>query len=185
MNPLVTTGSDSRRTTTALSVNVNKIALLRNQRALAIPGVVDLSRIALEAGANGIRLWNGLPSMLNSTCGHCASSACSSATSCARMWRSSGRGCTVTPCAPASSTSVAARVTLGTPRWRVLRSSATLFRFTDSAVRWARGDCSGATSGFMACPVRALRRRRSYRRCSMSWRASRITSRVRRAGEPR
>ena len=54
MNPLVTTGSDSRRTTTALSVNVNKIALLRNQRALAIPSVVDLSRIALEAGANGI-----------------------------------------------------------------------------------------------------------------------------------
>ena len=54
MNPLVTTGSDSRRTTTALSVNVNKIALLRNQRALAIPSVVGLSRIALEAGANGI-----------------------------------------------------------------------------------------------------------------------------------
>jgi len=54
MNPLITTGSDSRRTTTALSVNVNKIALLRNQRALAIPSVVGLSRIALEAGANGI-----------------------------------------------------------------------------------------------------------------------------------
>ena len=54
MNPLVTTGSDPRRATTALSVNVNKIALLRNQRALAIPSVVGLSRIALEAGANGI-----------------------------------------------------------------------------------------------------------------------------------
>jgi pyridoxine 5-phosphate synthase len=54
MNPLVTTGQDPRRTTTALSVNVNKIALLRNQRPLAIPSVVGLSRIALEAGAHGI-----------------------------------------------------------------------------------------------------------------------------------
>jgi len=39
---------------TALSVNVNKIALLRNQRPLAIPSVVGLARIALEAGAHGI-----------------------------------------------------------------------------------------------------------------------------------
>ena len=54
MNPLVTTGSDERRGTTALSVNVNKIALLRNQRDLSIPNVVALSTIALEAGANGI-----------------------------------------------------------------------------------------------------------------------------------
>ena len=54
MNPLVTTGQDRRRDTTALSVNVNKIALLRNQRPLAIPSVVGLARIALEAGAHGI-----------------------------------------------------------------------------------------------------------------------------------
>jgi len=54
MNPLMTTGQDSRRAGTALSVNVNKIALLRNQRPLAIPSVVGLSRIALEAGAHGI-----------------------------------------------------------------------------------------------------------------------------------
>ena len=54
MNPLMTTGSDDRRATTALSVNVNKVALLRNQRDLAIPSVVALSRIALEAGAHGI-----------------------------------------------------------------------------------------------------------------------------------
>jgi pyridoxine 5-phosphate synthase len=54
MNPLVTTGHDPRRAGTALSVNVNKIALLRNQRPLAIPSVVGLSRIALEAGAHGI-----------------------------------------------------------------------------------------------------------------------------------
>ena len=31
MNPLVTTGQDRRRDVTALSVNVNKIALLRAQ----------------------------------------------------------------------------------------------------------------------------------------------------------
>jgi pyridoxine 5-phosphate synthase len=54
MNPLVMTGQDARRGTTALSVNVNKIALLRNQRPLAIPSVVGLARIALEAGAAGI-----------------------------------------------------------------------------------------------------------------------------------
>src|SRR5664279_1464150 len=54
MNPLVTTGLDARRQTTALSVNVNKIALLRNQRPLAIPGVVRLATIALDAGAHGI-----------------------------------------------------------------------------------------------------------------------------------
>ena len=54
MNPLVTTGQDRRRDAAALSVNVNKIALLRNQRPLAIPSVVGLARIALEAGAHGI-----------------------------------------------------------------------------------------------------------------------------------
>lgn len=37
-----------------LSVNVNKIATLRNTRPIGIPGVVALSRIALEAGAHGI-----------------------------------------------------------------------------------------------------------------------------------
>ncbi len=40
MNPLLTTGLDARRPLTALSVNVNKVALLRNKRALAIPSVV-------------------------------------------------------------------------------------------------------------------------------------------------
>lgn len=39
---------------TKLSVNVNKIATLRNTRELEIPNIVKLSRIALEAGANGI-----------------------------------------------------------------------------------------------------------------------------------
>ncbi len=41
-------------TVTRLSVNVNKIALVRNTRALGIPSVVRASRIALEAGAYGI-----------------------------------------------------------------------------------------------------------------------------------
>ena len=54
MNPLVTTGLDPRGEGTALSVNVNKIALLRNKRPLTSPSVVGLSRIALEAGAHGI-----------------------------------------------------------------------------------------------------------------------------------
>lgn len=40
--------------TTKLSVNVNKVALLRNQRDLDIPSVVGLSRVALNAGAFGI-----------------------------------------------------------------------------------------------------------------------------------
>jgi pyridoxine 5-phosphate synthase len=39
---------------TALSVNVNKVALLRNTRLLNIPSVVRASRICLEAGAHGI-----------------------------------------------------------------------------------------------------------------------------------
>ena len=37
-----------------LSVNVNKIALLRNARAGQVPSVVELSRVALDAGAAGI-----------------------------------------------------------------------------------------------------------------------------------
>ncbi len=37
-----------------LSVNVNAIAFLRNRRNLPWPSVVDLSRIALAAGAHGI-----------------------------------------------------------------------------------------------------------------------------------
>jgi pyridoxine 5-phosphate synthase len=39
---------------TKLSVNVNKIALLRNQRAVGVPSVVGLSTVALQAGAHGI-----------------------------------------------------------------------------------------------------------------------------------
>jgi pyridoxine 5-phosphate synthase len=39
---------------TKLSVNVNKVATLRNTRSLEIPSLTRLSRIALDAGAQGI-----------------------------------------------------------------------------------------------------------------------------------
>ena len=54
MNPLVAPEASDRHARTALSVNVNKIALLRNTRHLGVPDVVKLSRMALEAGAQGI-----------------------------------------------------------------------------------------------------------------------------------
>jgi pyridoxine 5-phosphate synthase len=55
MNPLVAPEAHApHRGRTALSVNVNKIALLRNTRHLNLPDVLRLSRIALEAGADGI-----------------------------------------------------------------------------------------------------------------------------------
>ena len=54
MNPLIQTGLDWQRGHCALSVNVNRVALLRNSRPLDIPNVVDAARWALEAGAHGI-----------------------------------------------------------------------------------------------------------------------------------
>ncbi len=39
---------------TSLSVNLNKVALLRNTRTIGIPSVTHMARIALEAGADGI-----------------------------------------------------------------------------------------------------------------------------------
>jgi len=50
MNPFANGGASM----TALSVNVNKVALLRNTRALEIPSVVRLATVALESGAQGI-----------------------------------------------------------------------------------------------------------------------------------
>ncbi|MFO1274358.1 MAG: pyridoxine 5'-phosphate synthase [Rubrivivax sp.] len=52
MNPLVQ--APDRHGITSLSVNVNKVALLRNTRHLGIPSVVRAATLALEAGANGI-----------------------------------------------------------------------------------------------------------------------------------
>lgn len=54
MNPLLTTGLDPLRGLTALSVNLNKVALLRNSRSLGIPSVTRAATLALEAGAQGI-----------------------------------------------------------------------------------------------------------------------------------
>ena len=39
---------------TALSVNVNKVALLRNTRHLGIPSVTRAAELCLKAGAQGI-----------------------------------------------------------------------------------------------------------------------------------
>jgi pyridoxine 5-phosphate synthase len=56
MNPLVApeAGAGDRRDGTALSVNVNKVALLRNTRHLGIPSVLRAATLALQAGADGI-----------------------------------------------------------------------------------------------------------------------------------
>jgi len=54
MNPLVAPESRPRDVRCALSVNVNKVALLRNTRHLDIPSVLRAATSCLEAGAQGI-----------------------------------------------------------------------------------------------------------------------------------
>ncbi|HSI57305.1 MAG TPA: pyridoxine 5'-phosphate synthase [Ideonella sp.] len=56
MNPLVAPESTAtgRREHTALSVNLNKVALLRNTRHLGIPSVLRAATLVLQAGADGI-----------------------------------------------------------------------------------------------------------------------------------
>ena len=54
MNPLMAGEAGAFAQRTALSVNLNKVALLRNTRALTIPSVTRAATIALEAGAAGI-----------------------------------------------------------------------------------------------------------------------------------
>ena len=44
----------THRSTTALSVNVNKVALVRNTRHLGIPSVTRAAQLCLQAGAQGI-----------------------------------------------------------------------------------------------------------------------------------
>lgn len=56
MNPLLTSGLDAHRGLTALSVNVNLVAQIRNRRPLSFPSVTGLSSTALEAGAHGITI---------------------------------------------------------------------------------------------------------------------------------
>jgi pyridoxine 5-phosphate synthase len=52
MNPLISADAEHRHT--ALSVNVNKVAHLRNTRHLDIPNVVAAASLCLQAGAQGI-----------------------------------------------------------------------------------------------------------------------------------
>lgn len=55
MNPLMSSyGTLSHRGFTALSVNLNKVALLRNTRSLGVPSVTQAAARALSAGAHGI-----------------------------------------------------------------------------------------------------------------------------------
>lgn len=54
MNPLVAPEQTVRAHRTALSVNLNKVALLRNTRHLGIPSVTHVASLALQAGAQGI-----------------------------------------------------------------------------------------------------------------------------------
>jgi pyridoxine 5-phosphate synthase len=56
VNPLVApeAGAGMPTARTALSVNVNRIALLRNSRPVGLPDVEHLAALALQAGADGI-----------------------------------------------------------------------------------------------------------------------------------
>ncbi len=54
MNPLVAPEQIHRAHRCALSVNVNKVALLRNTRHLGIPSVVRAATLCLQAGAQGL-----------------------------------------------------------------------------------------------------------------------------------
>ncbi len=56
MNPLVAPEAGSPGGRTALSVNLNKVALLRNTRHLGIPSVTRAAEIVLQAGAQGITI---------------------------------------------------------------------------------------------------------------------------------
>ena len=54
MNPLVAPEQIRHAHRTALSVNLNKVALLRNTRHLDVPSVTQAATLVLEAGAQGI-----------------------------------------------------------------------------------------------------------------------------------
>ncbi|WP_343636116.1 pyridoxine 5'-phosphate synthase [Roseateles sp.] len=54
MNPLIAPEAGRHEARCALSVNVNKVALLRNTRHLGIPSVTRAAQLCLEAGAQGI-----------------------------------------------------------------------------------------------------------------------------------
>ena len=54
MNPLIAADAERAQACTSLSVNVNKVAQLRNTRHLGIPSVVRAATLCLQAGADGI-----------------------------------------------------------------------------------------------------------------------------------
>lgn len=54
MNPLVAPEQTTRSHRCALSVNVNKVAHLRNTRHLSVPSVTRAATLCLQAGAQGI-----------------------------------------------------------------------------------------------------------------------------------
>jgi pyridoxine 5-phosphate synthase len=56
MNPLIAPEASSRGERTLLSVNLNKVALLRNTRELGIPSVTRAAELVLQAGAQGITI---------------------------------------------------------------------------------------------------------------------------------
>lgn len=56
MNPLIAPDAAHRDGHTALSVNLNKVALLRNSRHLGIPSLLRAAEQVLDAGAQGITI---------------------------------------------------------------------------------------------------------------------------------
>jgi len=54
VNTSLTPGLEARRARTALSVNLNVVAMVRNRRTLAIPSVTRAAELVLEAGAAGV-----------------------------------------------------------------------------------------------------------------------------------
>ncbi|CUW89234.1 conserved hypothetical protein [Agrobacterium genomosp. 2 str. CFBP 5494] len=91
----------------------------------------------------------GYPSMLNSAEGNLSSiSARRAGRSEKRIWRWSGRGCTVSPLAPASSAICPKCATSGHGRSRRLRNMAIAFRLTESFAGMASGSGSELTSCF-------------------------------------
>jgi pyridoxine 5-phosphate synthase len=54
MNPIALQQAQSGHGLTALSVNLNRVALLRNSRPLDIPNLVRMATLVLQAGAQGI-----------------------------------------------------------------------------------------------------------------------------------
>src|SRR5689334_3290992 len=92
-----------------------------------------LTRSGLTLSTSSMKRASGLPSMLNSAPGNWRTRLASTGTSARRMWRSSGRGWTVMPWAPASRAMRASSSREGQGRLRRLRKSAMALTFTERA----------------------------------------------------